>query len=268
MLRLRVRVGTSERQGYYIASFDDPSRFVELMPVDVRPSPRSAISGRTLCAHNLKAPRWRLVRIEQSDPHPQRWRTIVPESELPIEYAAVFNNCLVVKHIENLGARCRSSISMAEPVAHASSATFRACGLGAAAARTTICCWRSKTTSARAGSSGSTTRAHRQAVDPGGPQPPSTTSPIRSCGRSSSPAVTAPGADDAHPSARDRVDGTNRRCFMAMADSVFHFGPLTASVRRLGFGSAGSTRSPRCAAAANSGSHGTRRTARAEAAQL
>jgi prolyl oligopeptidase len=106
LLRLRVRVGTSERQGYYVASFDDPSRFVELMPVDVAGFvPIGNLGTGYYALTNLNAPHWRLVRIEQADPRPEHWRTIVPETELPIEHAAVFNNCLVVKHIENLAAR-------------------------------------------------------------------------------------------------------------------------------------------------------------------
>jgi prolyl oligopeptidase len=106
LLRLRVHVGTSERQGYYVASFDDPSRFVELMPVDVAGfEPVGNLGGSHYALTSLDAPRRRLVRIDQSDPRPERWRTVVPESEFTLDHAAVFNNHLVVKHTENLAAR-------------------------------------------------------------------------------------------------------------------------------------------------------------------
>jgi hypothetical protein len=45
------------------------------------------------------------VRIDRSDPRPSRWRTIIAESELPLDHAAVFNGCVVAKHIDNLNAR-------------------------------------------------------------------------------------------------------------------------------------------------------------------
>jgi prolyl oligopeptidase len=119
LLRLTVRVGTSERPGYYVAPLDDPARFSELVPVDA--AGFTAIGNLGLAHYaltNLDAPRWRLVRIDQSNPQPERWRTVVPESELPLDHAALFNDCLVVKHTENLGARISTCGLDGQSMAH------------------------------------------------------------------------------------------------------------------------------------------------------
>jgi prolyl oligopeptidase len=106
LLKIRVRIGTSERRGYYVAPLDDPARVSELFPVEAAGFAPIANLGTTHYAlTNLDAPRWRLVRIDQSNPRPERWRTIIAESELPLDHAAVFNNCIVCKHTEDLGAR-------------------------------------------------------------------------------------------------------------------------------------------------------------------
>ena len=106
LLKIRAQVGTSERRGYYVASLDNPSRVSELVPVDLAGfAPIGNLGPAHYALTNLDAPNWRLVRIDRSDPRPSRWRTIIAESELPLDHAAVFNNCLVVKHIENLNAR-------------------------------------------------------------------------------------------------------------------------------------------------------------------
>ena len=106
LLKLRASVGTSERRGYYVAPLDDPTRFTELVSIDFAgflPVGNLGTTHYALTSH--EAPRWRLVRIDQTDSRPDRWRTIVPESELPLERAAVFNGRLVTEHTEDLGAR-------------------------------------------------------------------------------------------------------------------------------------------------------------------
>jgi prolyl oligopeptidase len=106
LLKITARVGTSERRGYYVASLDNPSRISELVPVDLAGfAPIGNLGPAHYALTNLDAPKWRLVRIDQSNPRPERWRTIIPESDLPLDYAAVFNSCLVVRHTENLNAR-------------------------------------------------------------------------------------------------------------------------------------------------------------------
>jgi len=99
LLKIRARVGTSERRGYYVAPLDDPSRVSELVPIDATGfSPIGNLGSAHYALTNLGAPRWRLVRIEQSDPRPERWRTIIAESELPLDNAALFNTCVVARH--------------------------------------------------------------------------------------------------------------------------------------------------------------------------
>jgi prolyl oligopeptidase len=106
LLKIRAQIGTSERRGYYVASLDDPSRVSELVPVDLAGfAPIGNLGPAHYALTNLDAPKWRLVRIDRSDPRPSRWRTIIAESELPLDHAAVFNGCVVAKHIDNLNAR-------------------------------------------------------------------------------------------------------------------------------------------------------------------
>ena len=106
LLKIRAQIGTSERRGYYVASLDNPSRVSELVPVDLAGfSPVGNLRTAHYALTNLGAPKWRLVRIDQSNPRPERWRTIIAESELPLDHAALFNGRLVTKHTDNLNAR-------------------------------------------------------------------------------------------------------------------------------------------------------------------
>jgi len=106
LLKVTAWIGTSEKAGYYVASLEEPGPFSELMPLDVAGFwPIGNVGATHYAMTNLDAPNWRLVRIDQSDPRPDRWHTVIPESELPLDHAAVFDSRLVVKHLENLNSR-------------------------------------------------------------------------------------------------------------------------------------------------------------------
>jgi prolyl oligopeptidase len=107
VLKISCSTGTSDEQGYYITSLEDPSLVSELVASNVAGFQALDNLGTTHYAMtNLNAPNWRLVSFEQSDPKPERWRTIIPESgKGPLEAAVVFEKYLVAKHTENLSAR-------------------------------------------------------------------------------------------------------------------------------------------------------------------
>jgi prolyl oligopeptidase len=106
LLKISARIGTSEQRGYYVAPLDEPSRTTSLVPINLAGfSPIGNLGTAHFALTNLEAPRWRVVRVDQSDPRPERWRTVVDESNLPLNQVALFNGVMVVKHTENLGAR-------------------------------------------------------------------------------------------------------------------------------------------------------------------
>ncbi|WP_050043529.1 prolyl oligopeptidase family serine peptidase [Bradyrhizobium sp. LTSPM299] len=106
LLKIVARVGTSEKAGYFVAPLHDASQIVEIFPIGSAGFYPIANVGPTHYAiTNLDAPKWRLVRIDQSDPKPDRWHTVIAESEAPLNSAAVFNSKLVVKHYQDVNQR-------------------------------------------------------------------------------------------------------------------------------------------------------------------
>jgi prolyl oligopeptidase len=107
LLKISCQTGTSDQQGYYITSLHDPSHVSELFAPNVAGFLAVDSIGTTHYAiTNLDAPNWRLVSIEQSDPKPDRWRTVIPESSNgALEDAVVLDNYIVAKHTENLSAK-------------------------------------------------------------------------------------------------------------------------------------------------------------------
>jgi prolyl oligopeptidase len=106
ILKIIVAVGTSEKAGYYVAPLDEPARARELVPPGAFGfSPVANVGATHYAVTNLNAPNWRLVRIDQSDPAPERWHTVVPETAMPLEAAAIFDARLVVRHLDGVGAR-------------------------------------------------------------------------------------------------------------------------------------------------------------------
>jgi prolyl oligopeptidase len=106
LLKIVARTGTSEKAGYFVAPLHDPAQFAEIFPVGAAGFYPIANVGATHYAiTNLDAPRWRLVRIDQSDPKPDRWHTVIPESDATLNFAAVFDSKLVVKHYDNVNHR-------------------------------------------------------------------------------------------------------------------------------------------------------------------
>jgi prolyl oligopeptidase len=106
LLKITAGIGTSEKAGYYVAPFSDLSRIMEIFPIDTAGFVPIANLGPTHYAlTNLAAPKWRLVRIDQSDPKPDRWHTVIAESDAALDYAAVFDSHLLVKRIDNVNHR-------------------------------------------------------------------------------------------------------------------------------------------------------------------
>ena len=106
VLKITANVGTSEKAGYFVAPLHDASEITEVFPIGVAGFYPVANVGATHYAiTNLDAPNFRLVRIDQADPKPDRWHTVIAESEAPLNFAAVFDSKLVVKHYQDVNQR-------------------------------------------------------------------------------------------------------------------------------------------------------------------
>jgi prolyl oligopeptidase len=106
LLKIVARYGTSEKAGYFIAPLRDPSHISEIFPIDTAGFfPVANVGATHYALTNLGAPKWRLVRIDQADPKPDRWHTVIPEGEAALDSAAVFQGRLVVKHLDNVNQR-------------------------------------------------------------------------------------------------------------------------------------------------------------------
>jgi prolyl oligopeptidase len=106
LLRIVAEIGTSEKAGYFIAPLREPSRITEIFPIGAAGfRPLANVGATHYALTNLNAPRWRLVRIDQSDPKPDRWHSVIPESDAPLNGAAVFDNRIVVRHYDNVNHR-------------------------------------------------------------------------------------------------------------------------------------------------------------------
>ena len=106
LLKITVGIGASEKAGYFIAALSDASQVTEIFPIGVAGFYPLANVGPTHYAiTNLDAPNFRLVRIDQADPKPDRWHTVIAESDAPLNAAAVFDSRLVVKHYHDVNQR-------------------------------------------------------------------------------------------------------------------------------------------------------------------
>ncbi len=126
LLKIVARIGTSEKAGYYVASFGDLTQVTEIIAPEVTGFfPVGSVGATHYAITSLDAPKWRLIRIDQSDPKPERWHTVIAESELALDFAAVFDSRLVVKHLDgvnsrisihDLGGRKLSTLDLGGPV--------------------------------------------------------------------------------------------------------------------------------------------------------
>jgi prolyl oligopeptidase len=106
LLKIIAHVGTSENCGYYIAPLEEPRNVTEIFPIGVAPFwPLESVGATHYALTGLDAPRGRLVRIDEADFKPDRWHTVIPESEQTLDFAKVFTNRLVLKHLDNLDSR-------------------------------------------------------------------------------------------------------------------------------------------------------------------
>ncbi|WP_168226322.1 prolyl oligopeptidase family protein [Bradyrhizobium sp. SK17] len=106
LLKIVVSIGTSEKAGYYVAPLHDASDITEIFPIGIAGFYPIANVGATHYAiTNLDAPNFRLVRIDQADPKPDRWHTVIAESDAALNAAAVFDSKLVVKHYRDVNQR-------------------------------------------------------------------------------------------------------------------------------------------------------------------
>src|SRR5262249_38151010 len=106
LLKIVASIGASEKAGYFIVPMGEPSRVTEIFPIGV--AGFDAVRGGGAAHYaltNLDAPNWRLVRIDPSDPKPDRWSTVITESDAPLDSAAVFEKRIVVKHLVNVNQR-------------------------------------------------------------------------------------------------------------------------------------------------------------------
>ena len=105
-LKIIAGVGTSEKRGYFIAPLHAPTHFTEIFPIGTAGfNPMADTGGTHYALTNLGAPKWRLVRIDISDPKPERWHTVIAESDAVLDQAAVFNRWIVAKHLDNVNHR-------------------------------------------------------------------------------------------------------------------------------------------------------------------
>ena len=106
LLKIVARVGTSEKAGYFVAPLHDATEITEIFPIGSAGFyPVASVGPTHYAITNLDAPKWRLVRIDQADPKPDRWHTVIAESETPLNSAAVFDSKLVVKHYQDVNQR-------------------------------------------------------------------------------------------------------------------------------------------------------------------
>ena len=102
----RLLEETAQVAGCYVASLTDPSRVSEIFKTGTSYFELIATSAPTYYALTyFEAPKGRLVRIDPSNPRPERWSTVIPESDLRLDSVRALNDRLVVKHTENVGAR-------------------------------------------------------------------------------------------------------------------------------------------------------------------
>jgi prolyl oligopeptidase PreP (S9A serine peptidase family) len=130
LLKITAWIGTSEKAGYYVAPFDDLSQFTEIIAPGVTAFyPIGNVGVTHYAITGLDAPKGRLIRIDQSDPKPERWHTVIAESELALDFAAVFDSRLVVKHLDavnshisiyDLVGRKLSTLDLGGPVRYSS----------------------------------------------------------------------------------------------------------------------------------------------------
>ena len=106
LLKILARTGTSEKGGYYVAPLDEPRNVTEIFPIGVAAFwPLDSVGATHYALTTLNAPNGRLVRIDEADFKPDRWHTVIAESEHMLDFAKVFTNRIVAKHLDNLDSR-------------------------------------------------------------------------------------------------------------------------------------------------------------------
>ena len=106
LLKITASSGSNEKTGYYIAPLEEPRNITEIFPLGVAWFwPIESFGATHYALTDLDAPKGRLVRIDEADFKPDRWHTVIAESEQTLDFAKVFTNRLVVKHLDNLDSR-------------------------------------------------------------------------------------------------------------------------------------------------------------------
>lgn len=105
-IHVTAGVGTDTRNGFWTGPTHDLSQLTML----VRPGQGSFRPIRTVGSMHyaittIGAPRGRIVKLDQTDPHTDSWQTIVPEGHGVIDGATMIANRLVVRRFEHLGHR-------------------------------------------------------------------------------------------------------------------------------------------------------------------
>ena len=106
LLKITASSGSNEKTGYYVAPLEEPRNITEIFPLGVAWFwPIESFGATHYALTDLDAPKGRLVRIDEADFKPDRWHTVIAESEQTLDFAKVFTNRLVVKHLDNLDSR-------------------------------------------------------------------------------------------------------------------------------------------------------------------
>jgi prolyl oligopeptidase len=106
ILKISARTGASEKGGYYIAPLEEARNVTEIFPLGVAEFwPLDSVGATHYALTTLNAPNGRLIRLDEADFKPDRWHTVIPESEHVLDHVRVFNSRLVARHLDNLDSR-------------------------------------------------------------------------------------------------------------------------------------------------------------------
>jgi prolyl oligopeptidase len=105
---LYVYHGTEPRNRIYYRPVDSSEPFIKLLDkADARYEPIGNIGPIFYFRTDLDAPRGRIIAIDVRDPAPEKWRTVIPESEDVIDTAGLINNKLIVSRMHDVHHRLK-----------------------------------------------------------------------------------------------------------------------------------------------------------------
>ena len=103
-LHVTARIGTDGWNGFWAGPISDPARLAQIVPMGLGSFRLIHTVEKTHYAiTTFDAPRGRVVKVDQADPRPQAWVTILPQGPGVIDGATSVGNRMVVRRIENLG---------------------------------------------------------------------------------------------------------------------------------------------------------------------